>query len=71
MVVTHASLSESPISTDKNLGVVAHTCHPNYMEKINRRISVSDWSGNKCETLFKNSLKQKGWRYGLGGRVSA
>jgi hypothetical protein len=32
--------SGDPISTDKKMGVVEHTCHPSYLGRINRRISV-------------------------------
>jgi hypothetical protein len=28
------------ISTNKKLGIVAHACHPSYLESINRRIMV-------------------------------
>jgi hypothetical protein len=43
----------------KNLGMVAHTCHPSYTESINRSISVQVDLGIHKRSYSKNKKKLK------------
>jgi hypothetical protein len=36
-----AKSSQDPISTNKNMGMVVHACHPNYTGSVNRGESWS------------------------------
>jgi hypothetical protein len=42
------------------LGVVVHTCRPNHVGTINRRIMIQAVQGIKMKPYFKNSQSKKG-----------
>jgi hypothetical protein len=44
---------QDPISTNKNLGMMACTCHPSYPGSINRRTVVQANTRHKSETSFQ------------------
>jgi ribosomal protein L31 len=52
----------NPISTNKKLVMVEHTCHPSYTGKINRRTVVQTSLPISGKILLKKYLKQKGLR---------
>jgi hypothetical protein len=54
------NVSETPISTNKKLGVVSCTCHPSYMESVDRRIIVLAGRGIKERPYLKNKAKRVG-----------
>jgi hypothetical protein len=52
-ITTAQANSKPPISINKKLGVVAHTCHPSYARNINRRVAVQASLGKNGKTLFE------------------
>jgi hypothetical protein len=59
--------SQDPISTEKDLGVVAHTCHPSNdrkptIEELQTRLA---WA--KTENLSPNNQSKKVWKCGSSG----
>jgi hypothetical protein len=54
-----AKSSEDPLSTNKNLDIVVHACHPSYAGSINRRIMVQAGQSIKARPYLKNSKSKK------------
>jgi hypothetical protein len=48
-------ICEAPISANKKLGMVTHTCHPSYMGSVNMRIEVQDGQGINSRRCLKNN----------------
>jgi hypothetical protein len=55
---------ETPISTNKKLGMVVLTCHPSYEAIVNRTFVVQASPGIKMRLCLKNNLSKKGWLHG-------
>jgi hypothetical protein len=56
--ITKAKSSQDPISSNKKLVPVVHTCYPNYSESVSRRIAVQVTPKDKKErTYSKNKSK--------------
>jgi hypothetical protein len=63
----------SPISTNKKLGVVVHTCQPSYTGSINRRTTESvnrRTVGINMTAYLKNNESKMGWGCGSSGSSS-
>jgi hypothetical protein len=52
-------IQETPISTNKKLGMVAHACHPSYLGSKNRRLEIQASLGIKVGSYSNNNNNKK------------
>jgi hypothetical protein len=62
---------ETPISTNKKLGIVACAGHPSYVGDVNRRMGVQASLCINMRPYLKNNQSRKSWKHGLSGKVLA